>query len=64
MAEPTNASHAREVSEFTITGVDRATGEKLSYPLSAAEAERFMLIAHGLDPGSYLDPADDERDEL
>jgi hypothetical protein len=48
--------------EFTLAWVE-PSGEPVEVPLTAAGAERFILIAHGLDPGSFLDPADDERDE-
>lgn len=33
-----------------------------SHSMSAQDVEVFLLRAHGLDVGSYLDPDDDEGD--
>lgn len=51
-----------DAPDFTITGIDAATGERVSYPLSADEVEQIMISAQGLpDPTDVLDE-DDERD--
>jgi hypothetical protein len=43
---------------YTLTGVDRETGERVSSPITAAEFEQIIVAAEGLpDPN---DVADDE----
>lgn len=46
---------------FTLTGVDRATGETVVEQLSAAEVERIMIAAEGLPDPNVV--SDDERDD-
>jgi hypothetical protein len=47
---------------FAISYLDHDGDELLprGHLMSAQDVEIFVLLAHGLDVGSYLDPADDE----
>jgi hypothetical protein len=48
-------------SEFTLRAVDCKTGERVSYPLAAAEAERVIAACEGL-PNPQEDVLDDEEE--
>ena len=46
--------------QYTITGTDPATGERVTDQLSAAEAERIVILGDGLpDPDDVGDEDDD-----
>lgn len=45
---------------YTITGFDSTTGERVSYAMTAAEVEQFIVLAEGLpDPNDVSDDDDD-----
>jgi hypothetical protein len=47
--------------EFTITGIDRETGEAVEYPLTAHGVERIMIVGEQLpDPNDVIDESDDD----
>lgn len=52
---------ASDEPQYTITGFDRATGERVGYPLTADEVEQIIIVGQGLpDPNDVTDESDDD----
>jgi hypothetical protein len=46
---------------YTLTAVDRDSGEEVEYALTAQDVERMMIVAEGLpDPGDVDDGDGDD----
>jgi hypothetical protein len=51
-------------TSWSITGIDRATGERVTQTLTAQDAQRLGLLTYGVDPDALtLDVDDDEGDD-